>query len=168
MEADEVVAKVYKPTEWVHNPVIVEKNNGKLRMRLDPRELNKYLKREHFQLPTWKEIASPLAWAKYFSKFDANQGYWQITLGEESTRLATFNTPFGRYRFRRTPFGIHSAQEVSHKRISQHFEDHSIPKYPWQVIGTDIFHWKNDNFFLVVDYYSRYWEINSKVWRVQR
>ena len=54
MEADEVVAKVYKPTEWVHNPVIVEKNNGKLRMRLDPRELNKYLKREHFQLPTWE------------------------------------------------------------------------------------------------------------------
>ena len=33
------------------------------------------------------------------------------------------------------------------------------PKYPWQVIGTDIFHWNNDNFLLVVDYYSRYWEI---------
>ena len=54
MEADEVVAKVYKPTEWVHNPVVVEKNNGKLRICLDPRELNKYLKREHFQLPTWE------------------------------------------------------------------------------------------------------------------
>ena len=123
MEADEVVVKVDKPTEWVHNPVIVEKTNGKLRICLDPRELNKYLKREHFQLPTWEEIASRLAGAKYFSKLDANQGYWQITLDEESSRLTTFNTPFGRYRFLRMPFGIHSAQEVFHKRISQHFED---------------------------------------------
>ena len=124
MEADEVVVKVDKPTEWVHNPVIVEKTNGKLRICLDPRELNKYLKREHFQLPTWEEIASRLAGAIYFSKLDANQlGYWLITLDEESSRLMTFNTPFGHYRFRRMPFGIHSAQEVFQKRISQHFED---------------------------------------------
>lgn len=44
MEADEVIAKVDEPTEWVHNPVIVEKPNGKPRICLDPRELNKYLK----------------------------------------------------------------------------------------------------------------------------
>ena len=33
------------------------------------------------------------------------------------------NTPFGRYRFTRLPFGVHSAQEVSHKRIHHCFED---------------------------------------------
>jgi len=31
------------------------------------------------------------------------------------------NTPFGRYRFTRLPYGIHSAQEVFHKRISENF-----------------------------------------------
>ena len=36
--------------------------------------------------------------------------------------LTTFNTPFGRYRFLRMPFGILSAQEVFHKRISQYFD----------------------------------------------
>ena len=33
------------------------------------------------------------------------------------------NTPFGRYRFKRLPLGIHSAQEVFHKRINQAFDD---------------------------------------------
>ena len=90
---------------------------------MDSRELNKYLKREHFQLRTWEEIACRLSGGKYFSKLDANQGYWQITIDEESSRLTTFNTPFGRYRFRRMPFGMHSVQEVFHKRIGQHFAD---------------------------------------------
>ena len=125
MEADKVIIKVDEPTEWVHNSIIVEKPNGKLRICLDPRELNKYLylKREHYQLPSWEDIASRLTGAKYFSKQDVNKGNWQITLDEESSMLTTFNTPFGRYRFLRMPFGIHSAQVVFHKRVNQHFED---------------------------------------------
>ena len=123
MEEEQVIVKVEEPTDWVHNPVIVEKPNGKLRVCLDPRELNKYLKREQYQLPTWEEIASRLHGAKFFSILDANQGYWQIPLDEESSKLTTFNTPFGRYRFRRMPFGIHSAQEIFHKRVNRLFED---------------------------------------------
>ena len=90
---------------------------------LDPRDLNKVLKREHFQLPTWEEISTPIVSAKYFTKLDANHGYWQINLDTESSLKTTFNAPFGRFRFLRMPFGIHSAQEVFHKRINHHFEN---------------------------------------------
>ena len=123
MEEEQVIANVDEPTDWVHNPVIVEKPNGKLRVCLDPRELNKYLKREQYQLPTLEEIASRLHGARFFSTLDANQGYWQIPLDEKSSRLTTFNTPFGRYRFLRMPFGIHSAQEVFHKRVNRLYEE---------------------------------------------
>ena len=58
-----------------------------------------------------------------FSKLDANSGYWQIPLEEESQLLTTFNTPQGRYCFTRMPFGITSAQEIFHKRINEAFED---------------------------------------------
>ena len=54
-----------------------------------------------------------------FTKLDAKKGYWQIPLDEESIRLSAFNTPSGRYQFARLPFGVHSAQEVFHKRINQ-------------------------------------------------
>ena len=123
MEKEQVIVKVDEPTDWVHNPVIVEKPNGKLRVCLDPRELNKYLKREQYQLPTWEEISSRLHGARFFSILDANQGYWQIPLDDESSILTTFNTPFGRYRFLRMPFGIHLAQEIFHKRVNHLFED---------------------------------------------
>ena len=55
-------------------------------------------------------------------KLDANKGYWQIPPDEESIRLMTFNTPFGRYQLIRLPYGVHSAQDVFHKRINQSFD----------------------------------------------
>ena len=34
-----------------------------------------------------------------------------------------------------------------------------LPQLPWQKVGTDLFEWKNNNYLLIVDYYSRYIEI---------
>ena len=53
---------------------------------------------------------------------DASSGFWQLKLDEASTRLCTFNIPFGRYRFLRLPFGIISAPEVFHRTVRQLFE----------------------------------------------
>ena len=52
-----------------------------------------------------------LSGAQVFSKLDANSGFWQIPLTEESRLLTTFITPFGRYCFNTLPFGISSAPE---------------------------------------------------------
>ena len=68
MEKLGIVQKVEQPTEWVNSMVIVEKQNGKLRICLDPKDLNKAIKREHFQLPTQEEIAMKLSGATCFSK----------------------------------------------------------------------------------------------------
>ena len=123
MENDGVIRKVDEPTDWVNSMVIVEKPNKKLRICLDPRNLNTAIKREHFQLPTIAEITSRMSGAKIFSKLDGNNSYWQLKLDPESQLLTTFNTSYGRYCYLRTPFEIKSAQEVYQKRISQLFED---------------------------------------------
>ena len=52
MEKHGVIRKVEEPTDWVSSMAIVEKPDGSLRICLDPRHLNKAIKREHFQLPT--------------------------------------------------------------------------------------------------------------------
>ena len=91
MEKRGVVRKVEEPTDWVNSMAIVEKPNGSLRICLDPRHLNKAIKREHFQLPTIEDITTRMANAKWFTKLDAKRGYWQIPLDEESQLLTTFN-----------------------------------------------------------------------------
>ena len=50
-----------------------------------PRPLNAAIKREHYQLPTIEDITTHLSGAKYFSKLDANHGYWQIPLDEATS-----------------------------------------------------------------------------------
>ena len=52
-----------------------------------------------------------------FSVLDARSGFWQLKLDDQSAKLCTFNTPFGRYMFKRLPFGISSAA------MSDIFED---------------------------------------------
>ena len=117
-----VLVKVEQPTDWVHNLVIVEKRNGSLRLCLDPRALNDVIKREHYRISTIQEIISDLAGKKVFSTLDLKDGYWQVELDEESFLLCTFNTPFGRYRFTRMPFGLKSASEIFQKRNEAIFE----------------------------------------------
>ena len=73
-------------------------------------------------MPTIEEIATRLNGAKLFSVFDASNGFWQVELDEESSMLTTFNTPFGRYRWKRIPFGINSAPEVWQRRMREHIE----------------------------------------------
>ena len=85
--------------------------------------LNQAIHREHSKMPTIEEITKRVVEAKVFSKLEANYGYWQISLDNESRLLTTVNTPFGRYCYKRMPFGIKSTQEVFQIRMCQAFGD---------------------------------------------
>ena len=85
MEKTGVIRKIDEPTEWVNSMVVVEKPTGGLKICLDPIDLNKAIKREYYQLPTFEEIINRLSGAKLFTKLGANNGYWQMPLDEESS-----------------------------------------------------------------------------------
>ena len=97
MERLNVIERIHEPTDWVNNMVTVVKPNGKLRICIDPRDLNKAIKREHYPMRTIEEIVARIPNAKVFSVLDASSGFWQVKLDRESAKLCTFNTPFGRY-----------------------------------------------------------------------
>ena len=113
---NEIIDKVDEPIDWVNSRVIVEKPNGKLRICLDPYDLNKAIKKEYYLIRNTKSIMAEMADANFFSRLDASIGYWQIKVDEESSKILTFNTPFGRYKSKKLPFGILSASEVFQKR----------------------------------------------------
>ena len=72
---------------------------------------------------TIEEIAARTPNVKIFSVVDTGSGFWQIQLDNESARLCMFNTPFGRYMFKRLPFGISSVQDVFQSIMSEIFQD---------------------------------------------
>ncbi|UYV82899.1 K02A2.6-like [Cordylochernes scorpioides] len=118
MVAQEVIEPVDEPTEWCAPIVLAGKPNGKIRICVDLSRLNLSVERELHPLPVLEHELAQLNGAKIFSRLDANSGFWQIKLSEESQTLTTFITPFGRYKFKRLPFGISSAPEHFQKRMS--------------------------------------------------
>jgi transposase InsO family protein len=121
--AQGILSPVTHPTDWVNSCVCVTKPNGKLRLCLDPKDLNKAVKRPHYVTPTLEDVISRLSGAKWFSILDARSGYWNIKLDDASADLTTFNTTFGRFRFNRLPMGICCAQDEFQRMIDNTFGD---------------------------------------------
>ena len=124
MASKGIIAKVKegKPTAWVNSIWYRRKLNGKFRICIDPKDLNREIQREHHVIATLEEILWKLSGAKILSIIDAKCGYWNVQLDEESTYLTTFNSPFGRYRFLRMPFGLKMSQDIFQSKIDQTFE----------------------------------------------
>ncbi|XP_063959342.1 uncharacterized protein K02A2.6-like [Lytechinus pictus] len=117
MEDIGVITKVTEPTDWVSSLAVSRKANGKLRICLDPKNLNRATKRTHHKTPTLEEITHKMSGAKVFSKLEARHGYWSVVLDEESSFLTTFNSPFGRFRYLRLPFGLNVSQNVFQEKM---------------------------------------------------
>ena len=122
LEKASVIKKEEEPTDWVSSLVVTEKPNGKLRVCIDPQHLNKALKRSHYPLPVIEDILPELADVKEFSKADLKDGFLQIQLDQKSSKLTTFQTPWGRYRYLWMPFGISPAPECFQRKLDQNLE----------------------------------------------
>ena len=117
-----IISQVEQPTPWVSSLVVTTKKSGALRICIDPRPLNKALKRETYQMPVLDELLPELAQAKVFSTVDLRSGFWHCVLDEQSSLLTTFSTPHGRYRWLRLPFGLSVSPEIFQKRLTQAIE----------------------------------------------
>lgn len=64
MEKQHIITMVTEPTEWVKSMVATEKpRTPKLRVCLDPKDLNKVIRRPHYPLSTLEDITCKLAGA---------------------------------------------------------------------------------------------------------
>jgi len=112
-----VITPVDEPTPWVSQLVVTMKKSGDIRVCIDPHHLNKVLQREHYTLPILEDSLHTLNESRVFTKADLSSGYWHVVLDEESSLLTTFQTPWGRYRWLRLPFGLSVSSEIFQKRL---------------------------------------------------
>ncbi|GFS12541.1 Pol polyprotein [Elysia marginata] len=113
-----VIEQISDPTDWCSPVVPVIKKNGDVRICTDFKNLNKYLKRERFMLPTAEDLIHKLTGSTIFSKLDLSSGFWQIPLDSDTAKLTTFITPCGRFFYKRLPFGISSAPEIFQRTMT--------------------------------------------------
>ena len=97
---------------------MVPKKSGNVRICVDLKPLNRSVLRKTHPISKVDDTLAQLTGTTCFSKLDANSGFWQIPLAEQSCLLTTFITPFRRYCFHKLPFGISSEPEVFQMRIN--------------------------------------------------
>ena len=129
--------------EKVSAPTIVNKPSAKngLRLCIDSRPLNTALKCSEYPIPTVDQLLTEISNAKVFTLADIKSAFWHVPLDEPSSLLTTFNTPVGRMKLNRMPFGISVAPEEFQRRIDESLEGLEGTK----AIADDILIWGDGN-----------------------
>ena len=106
-----------EPTVWMHRMVVVRKQNGSPRRTVDMQRLNDAsLRHTHPVLsPYLKAMTVPKN--TYKTVTDAWEGYHSVPIDGESSKLTSFVTPFGCYRYLTNPQGNHVSGDAYNKRF---------------------------------------------------
>ena len=108
-------------TPWVNSTVVAIKPNGSIRLCLDPRNLNKAVKCNPYYVRTIDDVIPKVSGSTHLSILDAPGGFWQVNLDEKSSRLCTFNTPWGKYRWTRLLFSRTCSGDVFQEKMDMVF-----------------------------------------------
>ena len=99
--------EVHHNTDWCSAGRFVGKKDGKVRLVVDLRQLNKAIKRPVKPFSSTDQIRRMLdPMGKVYCAMDMVSGYHQVPLAEESRDLTTFIIPAGRFRFASLPMGL--------------------------------------------------------------
>ena len=127
-----ILEEVTEHTDWFNSYVIVEKDSGnhhapnhtikrKLRICLDPRDLNEALERELYHTCSVDEITAKLQGMTVFTIVDFRKGYWMVVLHPDSRKLTCMELPFGRFQWTRLPMGTVVAQDIFQSKLDAIF-----------------------------------------------
>ncbi len=93
-------------TEWVSPVVLALKKNGKLRVCINYKALNKVTKKDRYPLPFCEEILEEVAGHEMYTFGDGYRGYHQVKIALKDQLKTTFTTPWGTFCYTIMPFGL--------------------------------------------------------------
>ncbi|GFV81656.1 retrovirus-related Pol polyprotein from transposon 412 [Trichonephila clavipes] len=107
--------------------VVVKKKDGKSRVCIDYRRLNRKLIKDNYPLPLIDDILNCLQNAKIFTTLDLKNGFFLVTVNERSRKFTSFVTHNGQNQFRRMCFGLSTCPSTFMRYINAIFR-HLISK----------------------------------------
>jgi ribonuclease HI len=119
-------------SDWVANIVPVPKKDGKVRMCVDYRDLNRASPKDNFPLPHIDTLVDNTATNVVFSFMDGFSGYNQIKMAEEDKSKTAFVTHWGTFVYDVIPFGLKNAGATYQRAMVTLFHDmihHEIEVY---------------------------------------
>ena len=122
MSKEGMIEKIDYPTDWINSAVYVKSPHKKLRVCLDPKNLNNAIKIPKYRMTTLDDILPNLGKNVVFSVADASNGFLQIKLNDASSDLTCFHTPWGRYKWLRLAFGISASPEIFVQKVNEILE----------------------------------------------
>ena len=82
-------------------PLFVQpKTDGRIRLLVDLTARNSNTVKDDVQIPNQKQILNAIGRAKYRSKIDLSDAYFQTRVRKEDEKYNTFKTPFGGFASR--------------------------------------------------------------------
>ncbi|GAU31019.1 hypothetical protein TSUD_214550 [Trifolium subterraneum] len=108
---------------WLANIVPVPKKDGKVRMCVDYRDLNRASPKDDFPLPHIDVLVDSTAKSKVFSFMDGFSGYNQIKMAVEDREKTAFITPWGTFCYKVMPFGLTNAGATYQRGMTTLFHD---------------------------------------------
>jgi hypothetical protein len=102
-------SKFIRPVDysnWLANPVLIEKTDGSWCMCIDYTRLNKVCPKDEYPLPHISQIVDFVASCELLSFLDAYSGYHQISIGIDDEEKIAFITPFGIFCYTKMAFGL--------------------------------------------------------------
>ncbi|KFK24493.1 hypothetical protein AALP_AAs49847U000100 [Arabis alpina] len=112
-----------KYPDWLANPVVVKKQNGKWRVCVDFTDLNKACPKDSFPLPHIDRLVEATAGNKLLTFMDAFSGYNQILMHPEDREKTAFITDRGCYCNKVMPFGLKNAGATYQRLVNKMFQD---------------------------------------------
>ena len=114
MESQKTIRKLDKNVAppWLNSFVNVGKDDGHLRVCINPTRLNPHIIRPVCNSYTLDEIGYMIKDAKVLTVVDANKGFFQVPLDEESQLLTAMGTPEGIYVSNVLAMGLALASDV--------------------------------------------------------
>nr|KYP74664.1 Transposon Ty3-G Gag-Pol polyprotein [Cajanus cajan] len=109
--------------EWLANIVPVIKKNGKVRVCVDYRDLNRASPKDDFPLPHIDTLVDHTATNTFYSFMDGYSGYNQIKMNVEDREKTSFITPWGTFCYRVMPFGLKNAGATYQRAMVTLFHD---------------------------------------------